>query len=78
MDLAYEDVLGHHAHVQSLKSYMIDSLISSFPTITFHGETDPQKSLYTVLNVCFPKTDKGAFRYSVNIQYCAEEFASKD
>ena len=25
----------------------------------------------------FPKTDKGAFRYSVNIQYCAEEFASK-
>jgi cysteine desulfurase len=59
MDLAYEDVLGHHAHVQSLKSYMIDSLLSTFPTITFHGETDPEKSLYTVLNVCFPKTDKG-------------------
>jgi cysteine desulfurase len=59
MDLAYEDVLGHHAHVQSLKSYMIDSLLSAFPTITFHGETDPEKSLYTVLNVCFPKTDKG-------------------
>ena len=59
MDLAYEDVLAHHAHVQSLKSYMIDSLLSAFPTITFHGETDPEKSLYTVLNVCFPKTDKG-------------------
>jgi cysteine desulfurase len=59
MDLAYEDVLGHHAHVQSLKSYMIASLLSAFPTITFHGETDPEKSLYTVLNVCFPKTDKG-------------------
>ena len=25
----------------------------------------------------FPKTDKGAFRYSVNIQYCEDEFASK-
>jgi hypothetical protein len=25
----------------------------------------------------FPKTDKRAFRYSVNIQYCAEKFASK-
>ncbi len=59
MDLAYEDLQGHHTHVQSLKSFMIESLSALFPTIDFHGETDPNRSLYTVLNVCFPKTEKG-------------------
>lgn len=58
MDLAYEDVTGHQQHVQDLKSYMIDKLKSMFDDIAFHGETDPERSLYTVLNVCFPKTEK--------------------
>lgn len=58
MELAYEDVEGHQNHVQGLKSYMIDQLMETFEDITFHGETDPEKSLYTVLNVCFPRTDK--------------------
>ncbi len=58
MELAYEDVKGHQQHVQELKSYMIDKLKSMFDDIAFHGETDPARSLYTVLNVCFPKTDK--------------------
>lgn len=58
MELAYEDVTAHQAHVQTLKTYMIEQLKASFDTISFHGETDPARSLYTVLNVCFPKTDK--------------------
>ena len=58
MDLAYEDVEGHQKHVQALKTYMIDELKSLFPDVAFHGEIDPEKSLYTVLNVCFPRTDK--------------------
>lgn len=58
MDLAYEDVEGHQKHVQALKTYMIDELKSLFPDVAFHGEIDPDKSLYTVLNVCFPRTDK--------------------
>lgn len=58
MELAYEDVQAHQTHVQQLKSYMIEQLKASFDTISFHGETDPARSLYTVLNVCFPKTDK--------------------
>lgn len=58
MELAYEDVEAHQSHVQQLKSYMIEQLKASFDTISFHGETDPALSLYTVLNVCFPKTDK--------------------
>jgi cysteine desulfurase len=58
MDLAYEDVVGHQKHVQELKSYMISELNENFEDISYHGEIDPEKSLYTVLNVCFPKTEK--------------------
>ncbi len=58
MELAYEDVEGHQKHVQALKSGMIEALLANFPEISFHGETDPNKSLYTVLNVCLPKTEK--------------------
>ena len=58
MDLAYEDVEGHQKHVYELKSYMIQELKSIFPTVAFHGETDFDKALYTVLNVCLPATDK--------------------
>jgi cysteine desulfurase len=59
MDLAYEDLTEHQNHIQSLKTYMINELKTQFPSLLFHGETEPSKSLYTVLNVCFPKTDKG-------------------
>jgi cysteine desulfurase len=58
MELAYEDVKGHQDHVQTLKSYMIDELNKLFSDVYFHGETNPAKSLYTVLNVSFPRTDK--------------------
>jgi len=58
MELAYDNVEGHQRHVQGLKSYMIDQLKSIFSDISFHGQTDPSKALYTVLNVCFPKTEK--------------------
>jgi cysteine desulfurase len=58
MDLAYEDVVGHQNHVQALKTHMIDALTSHFNDISFHGETNPGKSLYTVLNCSFPPTSK--------------------
>ncbi|NDB34777.1 MAG: cysteine desulfurase, partial [Flavobacteriia bacterium] len=57
-DLAYEDVQGHQAHVQGLKSYMIERLSAHFSDLAFHGDTTPSGSLYTVLNVCFPPTEK--------------------
>jgi cysteine desulfurase len=60
MDLAYEDVEAHQRHVQELKSHMVSELKSYFPDIDFHGEINPEKSLYTVLNVCFPKTEKSS------------------
>jgi cysteine desulfurase len=58
MELAYDDLEAHHQHVQGLKSYMIDQLKSIFSDISFHGQTEPAKALYTVLNVCFPRTEK--------------------
>lgn len=58
MDLAYEDVEGHQTYVQGLKDYMITELKDMFHDISFHGDIRPETSLYTVLNVCFPKTEK--------------------
>ena len=59
-DLAYEDVLGHQAHVQGLKNYMMERLMAHFSDLSFHGDTTPSGSLYTVLNVCFPLTEKAS------------------
>lgn len=58
MELAYEDVEAHQAHVQGLKSRMIQRLREVLPDVGFHGSTDPEKSLYTVLNVKLPATTK--------------------
>lgn len=58
MDMAYEDVIGHQNHVQGLKTYMIEQFNQYFDDIKYHGEINPEKSLYTVLNVCFPKNEK--------------------
>lgn len=54
LKLANHDVQGHIDHVQGLKSYMIEELQKRVPGVQFHGEIEPSKSLYTVLNVCFP------------------------
>jgi len=58
LELAYQDIEAHQKHIQGLKSYMISELKGLFSDIDFHGETEPSKSLYTVLNVCFPKNEK--------------------
>jgi cysteine desulfurase len=59
-DLAYEDVHAHQEHVQGLKTYLMERLKAHFPDVLFHGDTTPEGSLYTVLNVCFPATDKAS------------------
>ncbi len=58
LDLANTDLEKHQKHVQELKTYMMDQLIKNVPGVYFNGETDPSKSLYTVLNVSFPATPK--------------------
>ncbi len=60
MDLAHEDLEGHQKHIQGLKTHLINELKAYFSDVQFHGETSAEKSLYTVINVCFPKTDKSS------------------
>jgi len=57
LELAYAKMDEHREHIQALKAYMIQQLKSNIPGVEFNGETDPEKSLYTVLNVSFPCTD---------------------
>ena len=46
----------HHAHIQGLKTYMIEQLEKNIPGIEFNGDAKGS-SLYTVLNVLFPHTE---------------------
>lgn len=59
LSIAYEEMQPHHSHIQSLKTYMIESLKAAIPNIEFNGDIDPEKSLYTVLNVSFPPSEMG-------------------
>jgi len=44
-------------HIKSVKAYMAEKLVENFPGVTFNGDTNGS-SLYTVLNVSFPMTEK--------------------
>lgn len=57
LDMAYAEMEQHQQYIQGLKTYMIDQLKENIPGIEFNGETDPDKSLYTVLNVSFPEME---------------------
>jgi cysteine desulfurase len=59
LSIAYEEMQPHQTHIQSLKTYMIESLKAAIPNIAFNGDIDPEKSLYTVLNVSFPPSEMG-------------------
>lgn len=58
VELAFHDLESHQIHVQGLKSHMIAELTKHIDGVSFHGDISPQKSLYTVLNVCLPRTEK--------------------
>ncbi len=59
LELAYTEMEQHRNHIQDLKTYMMGKLIDQIPGVSFNGETDPEKSLYTVLNVAFPEMEMG-------------------
>ncbi len=58
MEIAQEQVEEHREYILGLKNYMIEQLEKNIPDVEFNGDAKG-KSLYTVLNVCFPKTDVG-------------------
>ena len=57
LEIAYADMAEHQQYIQGLKTYMVDQLTEKVPGISFNGEIDPGKSLYTVLNVSFPEME---------------------
>jgi cysteine desulfurase len=57
LEMAYSEMDAHQAYIQDLKSYMKAKLEQDVQGISFNGETDPAKSLYTVLNVSFPEME---------------------
>jgi len=58
MELAYADMHTHQGHIQGLKDRMIEKLKNSISGVEFNGNAeDPEKCLYTVLNVSLPPTE---------------------
>lgn len=57
LEIAYAEMGQHQDYIQGLKTYMINQLTENVPGISFNGETDADKSLYTVLNVSFPEME---------------------
>jgi cysteine desulfurase len=59
LELAYEDMAGHRAHIEGLKKHFIESLQYHLPEVGFNGlSADFEKSLYTVLNVSLPPSEE--------------------
>jgi cysteine desulfurase len=56
LEFALRDRDEHQKHITELKEYMIEKLVESIPGIGFNGSYK-SNSLYTVLNVRFPKTE---------------------
>lgn len=54
LEICFNEMEEHQKHIMELKDYMRDRLCELIPGTVFNGETSHEKSLYTVLNCCFP------------------------
>lgn len=57
LELADSTLEQDSVYIQGLKTYMIEQLQQQIPAVQFNGDY-AGRSLYTVLNVSFPKTEK--------------------
>jgi len=58
LEIAYEDMVEHKVHVESIKKHFIQSLTQEIPGVDFNGlSADMDKSLYTVLSVSLPPSE---------------------
>ena len=57
LEMATQRYTEDSAYIQDLKGYMIATLRHQFPAVTLNGDAEG-RSLYTVLNVSFPLTEK--------------------
>lgn len=58
LEIATRDFEKESAYIKELKNYMKERLTETVPGVGFNDISD---SLYTVLSVCFPKTEKSDF-----------------
>jgi cysteine desulfurase len=58
LEIAMREYEKESAYIKELKQYMKQRLEETIPDVGFN---DCPESLYTVLSVCFPKTDKSEF-----------------
>jgi len=57
LEIAYRDMDANRLFIQNLKDNMIESLNQMIEGLVFNGESaNPEKSLYSVLNVGFPQS----------------------
>lgn len=56
-EIANEEMEHHQTQIRGIKNYMIELLTASIPGVKFNGEYG-ENSLYTVLNVSFPPSEK--------------------
>jgi cysteine desulfurase len=57
LEIADANMEKDSQYIQSLKAYMIERLNKKIPAVRFNGDYNG-KSLYTVLNASFPKSEK--------------------
>ena len=57
LELANINMATETTHIKKVRDYMKDQLTKEIPGVYFNGDTDGQ-SLYTVLSVAFPKSEK--------------------
>lgn len=61
LEIAYRDMDEHARYIGKLKARMIEGLVEQIPGVSFHGDSrNPEKSLYTVLNVSLPESEENA------------------
>lgn len=71
LELAYEDMTEHRAHIEKVKKYFIEKLIRELPGVEFNGlSSDMDKSLYTVLNVSLPpsESNRGMLLFNLDLE----------
>jgi len=57
LELATKNHEADRAYIESIKRYMYDALVANISGVSFNGDTFG-RSLYTVLSVNFPKTER--------------------
>lgn len=59
LEIATRDYEKDSAYIKDLRAYMMQEVKAKIPQTSING--DVEHGLYTVLSVCFPKTEKSEF-----------------